>query len=160
MEKTPLFKIEHLSCRYGNKPIVLHLEDLEIPRGELIFVLGKSGIGKSTFIETLGLMNKTIHKKDNPAVKFFPDSSKSSNIELSDLWGKSDEEISLFRNQYFSFVFQNTNLMPNFTSGQNMCISQMIQGISFENAKEKVYKAMEDLDLPRNVFEKKITICT
>lgn len=157
MKESPLFKIKNLSCRYNDKKVVLKLDALEIPRGELIFVLGKSGIGKSTFIETLGLMNKTIHQEDDSDVLFYPEQYSAKTIKLAEMWHQSDQEISKFRNKYFSFVFQNTNLMPNFTSGENMCISQLIQGISFEEAKANVLENMEALDLSPDVFDKEIS---
>ncbi len=150
-----LFKIKDLYCRYRTGSTVLYIKELDIPRGELVFVLGASGIGKSTFIETLGLMNDTIAKATNTSILLYPSGNKEG-IEMKDSWNKIDEEISRFRNQYFSFIFQSTNLMPNFTAGENMCISQLIQGINLADAKDQVLEVMKDLRLPTETFDKKI----
>ncbi len=40
--------------------MVLEIHHLYIPQGKKIFIVGESGIGKSTILETLGLMNNTI----------------------------------------------------------------------------------------------------
>ena len=150
-----LFHIKNLSCAYGDKPPVLHIENMVIPSGKLIFVLGISGVGKSTFIETLGLMNRTIVSMPETEVLFYSEESKP--IELKDFWGKSNEEISAFRNQYLSFVFQDTNLMPNFTAGENMCISQLIRGMTMADAKKIIVEVMAELNLSAELFDRKIT---
>ncbi|MBK8722711.1 MAG: ABC transporter ATP-binding protein [Saprospiraceae bacterium] len=153
--KTNLFQINNLNCKYNNGPTVLYINNLTIPKGELVFVLGASGIGKSTFIETLGLMNDTIYKSDDSAILLFPKDNLEG-IELKNSWQKDDLEVSNFRNKYFSFIFQSTNLMPNFTAGENMCISQLIQGISLKEAKKQVLEVMKDLMLEEAIFDKKI----
>ncbi len=116
----PLFQIRDLTCAYNKGRTVLNIKELDIPQGELVFLLGVSGSGKSTLIETLALMNNTlasgeVHFADN-ALKF------------SELWKKNDPvEIARVRKKHFSFIFQETNLMENFTAYENVCLSQMIK---------------------------------
>jgi ABC-type lipoprotein export system ATPase subunit len=140
----PLFIIQNLSCSYkrGNK--VLRIPYLEIPRGKLVVLLGESGSGKSTFLETLGLMNNTIHEGD---VVFHPYENQEP-VSYSKLWqlGKY-EEIARIRREYFSFIFQSTNLMPNFTAVENACLSQLIKGVPRNQAYENVKKIMRELRL-------------
>ena len=46
--------VKNLICRYSkDKPKVLEVPELKLKSGKLYFVLGKSGIGKSTLTETL-----------------------------------------------------------------------------------------------------------
>ncbi len=150
----PAFNIKNLTCSYlANQP-VLKIDELTIEKGKLVFILGVSGIGKSTFIETLGLMNETIVNTSGTELAFYP---KDTAIEMKDSWAKSNDEMAFFRNQHFSFIFQNTNLMPNFTAGENMCISQLIKGKTIVEAKPKVQEIMKELNLPAEVFDKKIT---
>lgn len=151
-----VFEISNLQCEYlPNRP-VLKLNKLHIPRGQLIFVIGKSGIGKSTFIETLGLMNNTIAASENTSLQFFPDAS-SEGMELKNSWSLPNARLSEFRRKYFSFIFQNTNLMPNFTAGENMMMSLLIKGRPMTEAKAEVLGVMEKLSLGPEVFDKKIT---
>ena len=150
-----VFHIKNLECQYLPGKTVLHVKELELPEKELIFILGVSGIGKSTFIETLGLMNKTIAKNDDTNILFYPNSGDG--IELKNIWDSTNQKISAFRNDYFSFIFQDTNLMPNFSAGENMCISQLIHGVNFLEAKNNVLQVMEELNLSDEVFDKKIT---
>lgn len=151
-----VFKIRNLKCEYVLNSPVLELGELELPRGKLIFVIGKSGIGKSTFIETLGLMNNTIASSESTQIQFFPSQNENS-IELKDSWMLPNEELSSFRKNYFSFIFQNTNLMPNFSSGENMMMSLLINGKPIERARKEVLRVMDRLSLGAEVFDKKIT---
>ena len=150
-----VFKIKNLTCEYQTGLPVLNIQDLAIPKGKLIFVIGKSGIGKSTFIETLGLMNNTIANHADTSIEFFSDQSEA--IELKQSWQWDNQALSDFRRKHFSFIFQNTNLMPNFTSGENMMVSLLIKGKSRAEAKAEVLKVMDRLSLPASVFDKKIT---
>ena len=150
-----LFEIKNLSCAYGDKPPVLRIRQMTIPAGKLIFVLGISGVGKSTFIETLGLMNRTIVQDADTEVRFFAEETQP--IELRNFWDKDNKTVSEFRNKYLSFIFQNTNLMPNFTAGENMCISQLIRGVPLAEAKKYVLQVMRELNLEDYIFDRKIT---
>jgi len=152
----PVFKIKYLKCAYIPNNPVMEIEDLVIPRGKLLFVIGKSGIGKSTFIETLGLMNNTIASDDQTSILFYP-ADGSEQMELKDSWSMPNEKLAAFRKNHFSFIFQNTNLMPNFSSGENMMMSLLINGKSREEAKAAVLRVMNRLSLPEEVFDKRIT---
>lgn len=149
------FTIQNLNCSYKNKQVVLKIKDLVIPSGKLVFVLGVSGVGKSTFIETLGLMNRTILESEKTSVQFHV-TKEQKTFELRDYWQKDNSVLSDFRSRYFSFIFQNTNLMPNFTAGENMCISQLMQGMTLAEAKDKVLETMATVRLPAEVFDKRI----
>lgn len=150
-----LFNISNLRCAYVPNQTVLNIQNLMIPRGKLIFVIGRSGIGKSTFIETLGLMNRTIVQDENTGIYFC--GKDDDPMELKNSWNWNNTDLSSFRKEHFSFIFQNTNLMPNFTSGENMIVSLLIKGKSKAEAKEEVLKVMSQLSLPPEIFDKKIT---
>ena len=126
--------------------------DLQFKPGNLYFLLGKSGAGKSTFIEALGLMTNTFKEKDEV---YFIDHNDSK-INLPELWQNSDERLSGFRRKHYSFIFQNTNLMENFTAGQNMTFTLMLAGQTWENSKLQVLDLMKQLDLPEEVFDKNV----
>jgi ABC-type lipoprotein export system ATPase subunit len=168
--KNKILDIQQLTCAYGQAK-VLQLDSMQFHRGELVFILGRSGIGKSTLIETLGLMNNTIFPNPNTTLHFYPNDKASptpvrptggsdiqhpTSIALHDIWKSSNTTIAQFRNSYFSFIFQNTNLMPNFTAGENMSISQLIQGIPLDQSKERVFEMMQSLDLPPDIYYKKV----
>ena len=120
-----IFSVNNLSCSYDGikEHAVLYIDHFDISSGEIIFLLGASGSGKSTLLETLALMNNTL--ADGDIVFNSPDKGK---LSYESLWHANNEkDISLTRRNYFSFIFQNTNLMENFTAYENICISGMIK---------------------------------
>ena len=121
--------------------IVLEIENLKISQGKVVFFVGPSGIGKSTILETLGFMNKTVF-----SVSKFDYIGK----DVSDIWNWEDEKISAFRNKEFSFIFQQCNLMQNFTAYENVMATALIRGTSREEARKLANKVLKLMDLPSN----------
>ena len=145
-----LFEIKNLRCSYdkqykeGVSKIVLEINELNIPRGKKVFIVGESGIGKSTILETLGMMNNTIVPSND--VKFSFNLKDGTSVELKDLW-KDDTKLSKFRLHHYSFIFQSTNLMRNFTAFENIAFTRMLQGYSKEECFERTKQVLEDLGL-------------
>lgn len=142
----PIFDINCLRCSYNPETVVLSVDNLKIQRGKFYFVIGKSGIGKSTMIESLGLMSDTM-SADSDVIYDGKDS-------LKDIWTK--ESISEFRANNYSFIFQENNLLENFTTGENMSFGLLLSGKNSEQAKEKILPLMTSIDLPHDVYEKKV----
>lgn len=147
-----LFEISDLRCSYDRNyredvsKVVLEIRDLVLPKGKKVFIVGESGIGKSTILEVLGLMNNTIVPQDNTRFLFYESDEKI--VDLMDLWRRgNDDELSEFRLRHFNFIFQNTNLMRNFTAYENIALTRMLQGYSREEAFAKASKILEDLGL-------------
>lgn len=149
---TPLFDIQNLRCSYdknyreGQSKVVLEIDRLEIPRGKKIFIVGESGIGKSTILETLGMMNNTIVFGENSVFNFTGPDNKT--INLKNLWNdKSERTLSDFRLKNYSFIFQSTNLMRNFTAYENIAFTRMLQGYSRFHCFQRTRKVLDDLGL-------------
>ena len=69
--KNIIFNINNLKCAYKkSKRSVLEIDELEIEKGETTFFIGSSGVGKSTILESLGLMNQTIRKNKNSTLNY------------------------------------------------------------------------------------------
>lgn len=146
-----LFEIQNMRCSYdkhyreGQSRVVLEINRLAIPRGKKVFIVGESGIGKSTILETLGMMNNTIVSGDNTRFVFFDDHAKE--MDLKDMWNKSDKVLSDFRLKNYSFIFQSTNLMKNFTAFENIAFTRMLQGYTRFSCFQRTKKVLEDLGL-------------
>ncbi len=139
-----IFEIKKLKCSYNGGSVVLEVDRLSIARGELVVVIGISGAGKSTLLETLGLMNNTIN--EGSVIDFSP--SEDVRIQFDSIWDKNrNGDIFQVRQKHFSFIFQNTNLMPNFSVYENICLTQMIQGVSRIEAIKVARKCMQALGL-------------
>jgi len=138
-----IFKIKNLKCTYNGNDEVLRIDELNIQRGKIIFLLGISGSGKSTFLETLGLMNNTL--SNGSKVYFY---TKDDRNDIGEIWDAKDYKIlAKLRQEHFSFIFQDTNLMPNFTAFENISLTQMIEGQSKEASISNAKKIAGDLGL-------------
>jgi len=150
MEK--LFEVENLRCSYdrhyrpGVSKVVLEIRSLVLPKGKKIFIVGESGIGKSTILEVLGLMNNTIVPDSSAKFHFYE--SDNRKVDLLELWKRNkDSELSEFRLKHFNFIFQSTNLMRNFTAFENISLTRMLQGYSRASSFEKASEVLADLGL-------------
>ena len=148
------FSISTLACAYQHGEVVLVVDRLELPPAGLVFVIGPSGIGKSTLLETLALMNNTIRNPLEAKIAFRPGDG-SREIHFAKVWSDTEDYRAALRRQHFSFLFQQTNLMPHFTAGENMCVAQLIQGIPFDQAKARVIEMMGRLGLDASLFDRK-----
>jgi len=104
--------------------------NFEARKGEMVAVIGASGIGKSTFLNILGTLDQ-------------PDSGQVL-IDGHDVFALSDDERSQFRSTSIGFVFQFHHLLPEFNALENTMMPLLIQGM---RRKEAAEKAKEILDI-------------
>ena len=84
---------------------VLRELDLTVERGELLAIVGASGVGKSTLLHLLGGLDR----------------SDAGSVEIADtnLAALSDEALVEFRNRHVGFIFQFHHLLPEFDALEN-----------------------------------------
>lgn len=105
----PAFKTSRLTKVYGAGPTAIHALrglDLEIPKGELVVLLGPSGSGKSTLLNILGGIDRA--------------SSGEAIFGGEDIVKMSDRRLTAYRRRHVGFVFQFYNLMPSLTAVENV----------------------------------------
>jgi ABC-type lipoprotein export system ATPase subunit len=142
---TKIYEIENLECRYPKSDrTVLKIDRLTINKGEIVFFIGASGVGKSTILETLGLMNNTVMQKPDTKFIFHENSGV---INLLEVWNKGDKALSRFRKNHLSFIFQQTNLFPYLTVHQNANIVQVVQGKDYISSNQVTKSVFNKLTL-------------
>jgi lipoprotein-releasing system ATP-binding protein len=144
-----LFAINDLSCQYkGSINPVLHIANLHIKRGEIVFFVGPSGVGKSTLLETLGLMNDTTSMSKTGSISFF---SNGRRYDMKDLWKGKEMILSEFRKSFFSFIFQNTNLFTTLSAIDNVNVVQLLRGNAQKESDRKTRAMFDELELPADM---------
>lgn len=93
---------------------VLKGVNLEVKKGEIVAIVGKSGAGKTTLLQIIGTL-------DRPT-------SGQVMIEGTDVFSLNDMQLAAFRNKHIGFIFQFHQLLPEFTALENVCIPAMIAG--------------------------------
>lgn len=139
-----IYYLKNVSCKYKNSDYsVLEIDSLSILRGNVVFFVGASGVGKSTLLETLGLMTKTVLPKEDCIFHYFL--SEGVTEDLLSLWKKKESDISNFRRDHLSFVFQNINMFNNLTALENICLAQIIQGEKYESSRQQAKSISKEL---------------
>ena len=123
-----MIEIEGINKYYG-KLHVLRDVSLTIDKGEIVSIVGKSGAGKTTLLQIMG----TLDSPDSGVVKY-------DGVEVLKMRSR---ELSHFRNRNIGFVFQFHQLLPEFTTVENVAIPAMIGGT---RQKEAMTRAMELID--------------
>jgi ABC-type lipoprotein export system ATPase subunit len=131
-----LLEIIKLKKSFDHKNGVVELftdVNLKIKRGELIALVGPSGSGKSSFLHLLALLDSPTKGKillDNKDSKNFNDSEK--------------DEI---RRNRISIIFQDNNLLSDFTAIENVSMPLIIRGEKTLLATNKANKMLKEVKI-------------
>ena len=135
-----------LSVKNITKNYVLDSKNLEILKGtnlsikqyESVAIMGKSGSGKSTFLQIVGGLDKP----DNGEVIFKNDS----------IYSKSKNFISNYRNKEIGFIFQSYHLLPDLNVYENIILPSSISSNS--HIKKKMTQLINELNLNDRIYHK------
>ena len=128
--------LKNLNKSYKEKNRDLKIiEDLNwtVKEEDFIAVLGKSGSGKSTFLNLIGILDK-------------PDFGEIfiNNKDISDL---KEKERDILRNDFLGFVFQFHYLLPEFTALENVMLPALVNKNKNRKRVCKLRKASSKIDI-------------
>lgn len=114
---------------------VVALQDLDVSigTGEFLAVMGPSGSGKTTFLNCLSGLDEI----DGGNVV----------IEGRDVHELSDQARTLYRAEKMGFIFQAFNLIPVFTSVENVELPLLLAGKSPSDARHRAEETLERVGL-------------
>lgn len=140
MSSTPLIKLTSGTKSFGDTH-VLNGVDLEVNEGEVMAIIGPSGVGKSTLLRCLTLLEKFDDADlDYGDVKV----CKSRDGQAK----YADKQTLLQAKSKFGLVFQNFNLFPHWTVLENVYKPlQDVANLPKEEALNKAKTILQRLDL-------------
>jgi putative ABC transport system ATP-binding protein len=106
---------------------------LTVAPGELVAVMGPSGSGKSTLLNLAGGL-------DQPT-------SGTVLVEGTDLAGLSRAELAAVRRRSVGYVFQDFNLIPALTAGENVALPRELDGVRMREVRRESATALEEVGL-------------
>ena len=128
-----MFEIHNLSIKYGKKTLLLPTS-LKFKEGKLYTIYGKSGVGKSSLLNKIGLISEY-----DPKVTYIYDGSK---IDTS-----NKKVVSSFIAQNIAFIFQSHNLIKDLTVYDNLKISLNFFKLSTKEIEDKIDNILSELGI-------------
>src|SRR4030067_3430968 len=101
MSKSMILSGTDLSKKYGNLEVVKEVS-LARDEGEFVFLVGKSGCGKTTLLSLLSGLEKPTKGKVN--------------LDGREITTSSEDELALFRRDNVGVIFQSFNLIPTLSA--------------------------------------------
>lgn len=115
--------------------------DWQVNQGDFIAVLGKSGSGKSTFLNLIGML-------DEP-------SSGSIEIDGKEVSKLTQDERDKMRNEFLGFIFQFHYLLPEFTALENVVMPALVnKGVDKKEIEKRAKELLKEVGLEDRIDHK------
>jgi len=112
---------------------VLKNVNLTVKKGEFISIRGKSGVGKTTLLKIVGLLE--------------PPTQGEVRLLGKQVHKLGDNEKSNIRLNHIGFIFQFFNLLPSLTVHENIELPLALAGVPKNKRREKAKELLEYFDL-------------
>ena len=116
---------------------VLRELDLTVTRGEMVAIVGASGVGKSTLLQVVGGLDRI----DGGTIV----------IDAMDLASADDNARVTFRSRQVGFVFQSHHLLPEFTALENVAMPMRIARVPPRDALPRADSLLREVGLAERV---------
>lgn len=108
-----MIEVKHIVKSYGALQVLRDVS-VSIRQGEIVSIVGASGAGKTTLLQIIG----TLDRPDSGSVIY----------DGKDVLALKDKALARFRNRNIGFVFQFHQLLPEFTTVENVLMPALIGG--------------------------------
>ena len=112
---------------------VLRDLDLQVEAGEMVAIVGASGVGKSTLLHVLGGLDRVDHG--------------SVTVDGTNLTTLSDDDVVAYRNRHVGFVFQFHHLLPEFSAVENAEMPMRIARLPLAQARPRAEELLTRVGL-------------
>ena len=134
-----MIEAKNIVKRYGELEVLRDVT-VSIGDGEIVAIVGPSGAGKTTLLQIIGTL----------------DSPQSGQVlyDGTDVLKLSQREMARFRNRNIGFVFQFHQLLPEFTTLENVAIPALIGGDRKSDAYDRARHLLDHLGLSSRLEHK------
>lgn len=121
----------------GRRTDVLRGVDLTLHEGDMVSVVGQSGVGKSTLLHVMGTLE--------------PISAGKIIFEGKDITRYSQHELAIFRNRKLGFIFQFHYLLQEFTALENVLMPALVAGEPREKYEDLAKELLDEVGLSHRI---------
>ena len=134
-----MIEVKNIHKSFGTLEVLKGV-NLTVKKGEIVSIIGKSGAGKTTLLQIIGTLDK-------------PDSG-SIMIDGVDVFALKEKELADFRNRHIGFIFQFHQLLPEFTTLENVMMPGMIARMDEKEAEQRAIKLLTELGMVERITHK------
>ena len=134
-----MIEVKNIHKSFGTLEVLKGV-DLTVEKGEIVSIIGKSGAGKTTLLQIIGTL-------DNPDTGHVL-------IDGVDVFALKEKELADFRNRHIGFIFQFHQLLPEFTTLENVMMPAMIARMHEKEAHQRALQLLTELGLAERLTHK------
>ena len=134
-----MIEVKNIHKSFGTLEVLKGV-DLTVKKGEIVSIIGKSGAGKTTLLQIIGTLDKP--------------NSGSVVIDGVDVFALKEKELADFRNRHIGFIFQFHQLLPEFTTLENVMMPAMIARMDKKEAEQRAMKLLTELGMAERITHK------
>lgn len=117
----------------GNQVQALSNINFSVEKGEYVAIMGESGSGKTTLLNILAALDKP--------------TSGEVLLNGKNLVSVKEKEISAFRRDHLGFVFQDFNLLDNFSLKDNIFLPLVLSGVDYKEMEKRIRPIAQKLGI-------------
>ena len=134
-----MIEVKNIHKSFGSLQVLKGV-DLTVDKGEIVSIIGKSGAGKTTLLQIIGTLD-------------MPDLG-SVVIDGVDVFALKEKELADFRNRHIGFIFQFHQLLPEFTTLENVMMPAMIARMPEKEAEQRAVQLLTELGMAERLAHK------
>ena len=134
-----MIEVQNIHKSFGTLEVLKGV-NLTVKKGEIVSIIGKSGAGKTTLLQIIGTLDH-------------PDSG-SVIIDGVDVFALKEKELADFRNRHIGFIFQFHQLLPEFSTLENVMMPAMIARMDEKEAEQRAIQLLTELGMSERLTHK------
>ena len=134
-----MIEVKNIRKSFGSLEVLKGV-DLTVEKGEIVSIIGKSGAGKTTLLQIMGTLDT-------------PDSG-SVVIDGIDVFALKEQQLADFRNRHIGFIFQFHQLLPEFTTLENVMMPALIARMAEKEAEQRAVQLLTELGMAERLTHK------
>ena len=134
-----MIEVKNIHKSFGTLEVLKGV-DLTVEKGEIVSIIGKSGAGKTTLLQIIGTLDKP----------------NAGNVVIDgvDVFALKEKELADFRNRHIGFIFQFHQLLPEFTTLENVMMPAMIARMPEKEAEKRAVQLLTELGMEERLTHK------